>query len=112
MPARVSASPPATSPRLWRRCSARMLPGCRHPPSAGLKDGWLGEHTAWQRRDLSAKRYVCIRADGIHLQARLEDEKQCIPVLIGATPEGREELVGFTDGARESAQDWRDLPRA
>lgn len=23
-----------------------------------LKDGWLDEHTAWQRRDLSAKRYV------------------------------------------------------
>ncbi len=47
-----------------------------------LKDGWLDEHTAWQRRDLSAKRYVYIRADGIHLQARLEDEKQCILVLI------------------------------
>ena len=74
-----------------------------------LKDGWLDEHTAWQRRDLSAKRYVYIWADGIHLQARLEDEKQCILVLIGATPEGRKELVGFTDGARESAQDWRDL---
>src|SRR3984893_6548800 len=69
-----------------------------------LKDGWLDEHTAWQRRDLSAKRYVYIWADGIHLQARLEDEKQCILVLIGATPEGRKELVGFTDGARESAQ--------
>ena len=39
-----------------------------------LKDGWLDEHTAWQRRDLSAKRYVYIWADGIHLQARLEDE--------------------------------------
>src|ERR1700731_524946 len=74
-----------------------------------LKDGWLDEHTAWQRRDLSAKRYVYIWADGIHLQARLEDERQCILVLIGATPEGRKELVGFTDGARESAQDWRDL---
>ena len=74
-----------------------------------LKDGWLDEHTAWQRRDLSAKRYVYIWADGIHLQARLEDEKQCILVLIGATAEGRKELVGFTDGARESAQDWRDL---
>ena len=74
-----------------------------------LKDGWLAEHTAWQKRDLSAKRYVYIWADGIHLQARLEDEKQCILVLIGATPEGRKELVGFTDGARESAQDWRDL---
>ena len=58
---------------------------------------------------LSTKRYVYIWADGIHLQARLEDEKQCILVLIGATPEGRKELVGFTDGARESAQDWRDL---
>jgi len=57
-----------------------------------LKDGWLDEHTAWQRRDLSAKRYVYIWADGIHLQARLEDEKQCILVLIGATPEGRKEL--------------------
>ena len=74
-----------------------------------LKDGWLDEHAAWQKRDLSAKRYVYIWADGIHLQARLEDEKQCILVLIGATPEGRKELVGFTDGARESAQDWRDL---
>ncbi len=49
-----------------------------------LKDGWLDEHTAWQKRDLSAKRYVYIWADGIHLQARLEDEKQCILVLIGA----------------------------
>jgi hypothetical protein len=25
-------------------------------------------------------------------------------------PEGRKELIGFTDGARESAQDWRELP--
>ena len=74
-----------------------------------LKDGWLDEHTAWHRRNLSAKRYVYVWADGIHLQARLEDEKLCMLVLIGATPEGRKELVGFIDGARESAQDWRDL---
>ncbi|MGY4285059.1 transposase-like protein [Bradyrhizobium sp. LM2.7] len=38
-----------------------------------LKDGWLDEHAAWQKRDLSAKRYVYIWADGIHLEARLED---------------------------------------
>jgi transposase-like protein len=74
-----------------------------------LKDGWLDEHAAWQRRDLSARRYVYVWADGIHLEARLEDEKQCILVIIGATPEGRKELVGFTDGARESAHDWREL---
>jgi transposase-like protein len=66
-------------------------------------------HIRWKRRDLSVRRYVYVWADGIYLQARLEDEKQCILVLIGATPEGRKELIGFTDGARESAQDWREL---
>ncbi len=74
-----------------------------------LKDGWLDEHAAWQRRDLSTRRYVYVWADGIHIEARMEDEKQCILVVIGATPEGKKELIGFTDGARESAQDWRDL---
>jgi putative transposase len=74
-----------------------------------LKDVWQDDHALWRKRDLSTKRYVYIWADGIHLEARLEDEKQCILVLIGATPEGRKELVGFTDGARESAHDWRDL---
>ena len=74
-----------------------------------LKDGWQDDHSAWAKRDLSARRYVYVWADGIHLQARLEDEKQCILVIIGATPEGRKELVGFTDGARESAHDWREL---
>ena len=54
--------------------------------------------------------YVYIWADGIHLQARLEDEKQCILVLIGATPEGRKGTGRLHRWrARESAQDWRDL---
>jgi putative transposase len=74
-----------------------------------LKDGWQDDHATWAKRDLSSKRYVYIWADGIHLQARMEDEKQCILVLIGATPEGKKELVGFADGARESAHDWRAL---
>jgi transposase-like protein len=69
-----------------------------------LKDGWFEEQAAWQKRDLSAKRYVYIWADGIHLEARLEDEKQCILVLIGATPEGRKELVGLLSAAFEY---WR-----
>ena len=74
-----------------------------------LKDGWLDEHTAWQRRDLSAKRYVYMWADGVHLQHRLEDERQCILVLMGATPDGRKELIAVADGYRESEQEWRDL---
>ena len=74
-----------------------------------LKEVWTEEHERWQKRDLSAKRYVYCWADGIHLEARLEEQAQCILVVIGATPEGKKELVGFTDGLRESSQSWRDL---
>lgn len=84
-------------------------PGLSASTIARLKEVWIDEHKRWKARDLSAKRYVYIWADGIYLQARLEDEKQCILVIIGATPEGKKELVGFTDGLRESAQDWREL---
>jgi putative transposase len=84
-------------------------PGLSAGTISRLKEFWTDEHSRWRRRDLSARRYVYVWADGIYLQARLEDEKQCILVLIGATPEGKKELIGFTDGARESAQDWREL---
>ena len=84
-------------------------PGLSASTISRLKEFWTDEHNRWKRRDLSARRYVYVWADGIYLQARLEDEKQCILVLIGATPEGKKELIGFTDGARESAQDWREL---
>ena len=70
---------------------------------------WTEEHARWQKRARSAKRYVYCWADGIHLEARLEDQAQCILVIIGATPEGKKELVGFTDGQRESSQSWSDL---
>jgi len=84
-------------------------PGLSSSTIARLKETWIGEHTRWKKRDLSARRYVYVWADGVYVQARLEDEKQCILVLIGATPEGKKELLGFTDGARESAHDWREL---
>jgi transposase-like protein len=84
-------------------------PGLSASNIARLKDVWADEHKAWEKRDLSTKRYVYIWADGIHLQARLEEDAQCIRVLIGATPEGKKELIGFTDGLRESAQSWAGL---
>lgn len=84
-------------------------PGLSASTISRLKEVWTDEHRRWKQRDLSARRYAYVWADGIYLQARLEDEKQCILVLIGATPEGKKELIGFTDGARESAQDWREL---
>jgi transposase-like protein len=76
---------------------------------ARLKEAWADEHARWLKRDLSAKRYVYFWVDGIYVQARLEDDAQCLLVIIGATPEGKKELVGLVDGVRESAQSWKDL---
>jgi putative transposase len=76
---------------------------------ARLKDVWSDEHARWQNRDLSTKHYVYLWVDGIHVQARLEDEAQCILVIIGATQDGKKELVGLTDGIRESALSWKEL---
>ena len=70
---------------------------------------WNADYERWQKRDLSARRYVYVWADGVYLQARMEDHAECMLVLIGATPEGKKELVGFQTGIRESAQSWREL---
>jgi putative transposase len=58
---------------------------------------------------LTPSTYIYFWVDGIHVQARLEDTAQCLLIIIGATPEGRKELVGLTDGVRESAHSWREL---
>ena len=76
---------------------------------ARLTAGWQAQYDSWQRRDLSARRYVYIWADGVYLQARMEDNAECMLVIIGATPEGKKELLGFQVGIRESAQSWREL---
>ncbi len=74
-----------------------------------LTQTWQAEYERWQRRDLSARHYVYVWADGVYLQARMEPAAECMLVLIGATPEGKKELVGFQVGVRESAQSWREL---
>ena len=70
---------------------------------------WQADYDAWLKRDLSARRYVYVWADGVYLQARMEANAECMLVLIGATPEGKKELVGFQVGVRESTQSWREL---
>ena len=76
---------------------------------ARLTAGWQEDYDRWQGRDLSARRYVYTWADGVYLQARMEPGAECILVIIGATPEGKKELLGFHVGIRESAQSWREL---
>ena len=48
-------------------------------------------------------------ADGVYLQARMEPQAECMLVLMGATPEGTKELIGFQTGMRESGQSWKEL---
>jgi len=80
-----------------------------------LKRSWEAEWKEWSGRDLAGKRYVYVWADGIYFNVRLEDaenRKQCILVLIGATPEGTKELIGIADGYRESEASWLELLRS
>ena len=75
----------------------------------GLTAKWDIEYQRWQRRSLAARHYVYVWADGVYLQARMEPQAECMLVLIGATPEGKKELIGFQVGLRESSQSWREL---
>ena len=77
-----------------------------------LKASWETEYKDWDKRSLARKRYAYIWADGVYFNVRLEsagNQKQCILVLMGATPEGKKELIAITDGYRESDQSWREL---
>ena len=74
-----------------------------------LKGVWQDEYQAWSKRSLEGKRYVYVWADGIHFNIRLEEERQCILVLMGATPEGDKEVIAISEGYRESEQSWLAL---
>jgi putative transposase len=76
-----------------------------------LKEGWKQDYDRWRQRDLSGKHYVYLWVDGVHFNVRLEDERSCILVVIGATAEGRKELIAVQDGHRESKLSWMDVLR-
>jgi putative transposase len=74
-----------------------------------LMKGWAAEYEAWNQRSLEGKEYVYLWADGVYFNIRLEGGRQCLLVVIGATPDGNKELVGILDGERESKQSWYEL---
>jgi transposase-like protein len=84
-------------------------PGLSPSTVVRLKEIWLRDYTAWSKRSLGDRRYVYFWVDGIHFNVRLEEDRQCILVVIGATAEGKKELVAVQDGLRESEQSWREL---
>lgn len=84
-------------------------PGLSATTVTRLKEGWQAEYEAWSRRSLEGKRYVYVWADGVHFNIRLEEDRQCILVLMGATADGTKELIAVADGYRESEQSWKEL---
>jgi putative transposase len=84
-------------------------PGLSASTVVRLKKVWEEEYRRWSRRSLEGKRYVYIWADGIFFNIRLEEDRQCILVLMGATEDGRKELLAVADGFRESEQSWKAL---
>ena len=76
-----------------------------------LKRIWEQEYAEWTKRDLSKVEYVYWWADGIHFKVRLDDNRQCVLVIIGARSDGRKEIVAVTDGFRESKLSWQNLLR-
>jgi putative transposase len=87
-------------------------PGVSPSTITRLKSVWEQEFAAWSQRSLADRRYVYLWADGVHFTVRLEDTanaRQCILVLMGATTDGRKELIAVADGYRESEQSWREL---
>jgi putative transposase len=84
-------------------------PGLSATTVTRLKTVWEKEFQEWNKRSLEGKQYVYVWADGVHFNIRLEEDRQCILVLMGATADGKKELIAVVDGFRESEQSWKGL---
>ena len=84
-------------------------PGLSATTIVRLKEQWAGQYEAWCRRDLRGERYAYLWADGIYCNVRLDDERQCLLVIIGATTDGRKQLLAVHDGFRESELSWTEV---
>ncbi len=74
-----------------------------------LKEIWEQDYQSWQTRRFDNVRYVYVWADGIYFNIRLDEDRPCMLVLIGATEDGQKEFIGLHDGVRESKQSWKDF---
>ena len=84
-------------------------PGLSATTITRLKAGWWDDYQRWLKRDLSARRYVYLCADGVYFRPRLDEDRQCMLVIIGADEWGNKDVLGLIDGFRESTQSWREL---
>ena len=74
-----------------------------------LKEVWYEEYQAWRKSSLSANQYAYIWADGVHFNVRVEGDRSCVLVVVGAKFNGEKELVAISDGVRESEASWKEV---
>ncbi|PIL22209.1 hypothetical protein P775_00350 [Puniceibacterium antarcticum] len=84
-------------------------PGLSATTITRLKADWWDDYNRWSKRDLSARRYVYFWADGVYFTPRMDEDRQCMLVIIGADEWGNKDVLGLIDGFRESTQSWREL---
>jgi transposase-like protein len=84
-------------------------PGLSATAITRLKADWWDDYERWSKRDLSARRYVCFRADRVYCTPRMDEGRQCMLVIIGADEWGNKDVLGLIDGFREGTQSWREL---
>lgn len=81
-----------------------MRPGCPTTVTR-LKAAWEAESDAWSERSQAGEHDVAVRADGVPFNIRLDGDRQCILVLMGATADGKE----VADAERIEPPSGRDL---
>jgi transposase-like protein len=74
-----------------------------------LKNDWELEFKEFSQRDMTDKHYIYLWADGIYFNVRLDNDRPCLLVIVGVTPEGKKELVAIHDGQRESKLSWKEV---
>ena len=92
---RQASTSPDSLDRLWAMLADLKMPGALEAVDGILSDADGG--------------YVYFWADGVYFSPRLDHDKQCMCVIIGADELGRKELPAIADGYRESAQSWREV---
>jgi len=85
-------------------------PGLSATTITRLKSVWYDEYSEWRKRDLSKSRFVYIWADGVYFNIRLGDgDRMCMLVIIGATEDGKKEVLAVEPGYRESKASWSEI---
>lgn len=74
-----------------------------------LKRVWEQEYEAWRKGPLSSEEYPYVWADGVYFNVRMDDERSCILIVMGANSKGTKELLAIQDGFRESKASWREV---